>query len=313
MKNIKYFILAFFMISTFIACDDDRVSVDDGAAEGGLMTVLTSLIVHIQSSQDVYSAQVKTFQGPIKTTQVEVYKQFVSVDGSTSERVLHTSMDVMDQVNTVTHTLEFTFPDLKSGLTLNGAPLPADDNLVVGDKIVLTFAAKTSEGNTHFASGSTEISVSGRFAGTYVVTASDYWRIGVQSGVADWVGVNRIIKSIDAITYEHVGIGPWSYDGNDYYFSEDAFFFFNVTDDNRIEYYANSPDGNPVTGLGTYLITCATDITEFGNVPCDETTNLVIKDDVDGKDQLIFTMGYYTASGDANEGAREFYEVVEKL
>ncbi len=312
MKKSNYFILALIVGIMFHSCSDDTISVDDGAAEGGLMSVLTSLIVHIQSSQDTYEAQIRTFQGLVKTTEVEVYKQFVGIDGQVSEKVLHTTINMIDPQNPETHTLTLTFAELKEGLTINGQPLPSDDDLNVGDKIKLTYLSRTSEGNLHAARASTEIAVSGRYAGTYVVTDSDYWRIGVQSGVWNWIGVNRVIKSIDDQTYEHVGFGPWTYDGNDYYFSEDAFFFFNVNDENKITYYEVSPDGEPVTGLGTYLITCESDPNYFVNIPCDETTNLAIKDDVEGKDQLIFSVGYMRID-DGSEGQREFYEAMQKL
>ena len=47
------------------------------------------------------------------------------------------------------------------------------------------------------------------------------------------------------------------------------------------------------------------------NVPCGAETDHVANDDVEGKDILYMSYGYYTASGAV--GPREFYEVLRKI
>jgi hypothetical protein len=41
------------------------------------------------------------------------------------------------------------------------------------------------------------------------------------------------------------------------------------------------------------------------------TSNFVVRDDVEGKDRLVMSFGYYTGSGAV--GPRVFYQVLEKI
>ncbi len=303
----------------FFSCSDDGLPrVDAGVVEGGLISVLTSLIVHKQSSQEVYDVHIKTFQGAVRTTKVEIYKQFISPTyGYVSNKMLYKTLD--DEItpqNIQTHTFSTTFAELKEGLLIAGESLPEDEDLRVGDKIVLTYVSHTSEGNIHTVRGTTELTISARFAGVYTVLESDFWNVGAPDNLADWTGANRVIKSLNNDVYEHVGFGPYTTDDNGPEFHPDAFFLFGIDNENRIQYYKYTLNGQLVTGMGINLLTCEDNDDILVNIPCGAATNYAIKDDVDEKDRLIFSVGYYALSGigsDPLAGPREFFEVLEKL
>lgn len=307
--SLFYLLLSLGIMAFFTACDqeqDDLVTAD--AVEGGLVEPQNPAINYIVGDNRDYTARIKVFQGSVKTTSIEVYKQFKGVLG-TSNRALLKTIDVDENAGTTSLSYSFNYADLTGGLTVdNGASLPTDDQLLsIGDKWELTYTSVTGEGNKHTNASSTAmttVSVSTRYAGVYEVIASDYWRIGVQSGAANWVGQTRIISSIDPTTYYHSGFGPFT-------LLDDAraFFYFSIDNNQQISYFAEY-NGAAITGLGTYLITCDSDPSNMTNVPCgDGVTDYVQKDDAEGKDILYMTYGYYTA----NSGPREFYEVLRKV
>ncbi len=313
MNKIKFslfFSLLFIMVMAFFtACDkeqDDMVTAN--AVEGGLVAPQNPAINYIVGDNKNYTARVKVFQGDVKTTSIEVYKQFKGVLGTTG-RVLLATVDVDENAGTAIVSYEFNYDGLRDGLTFaNGGSIPADDQLLsIGDKWELTYTSLTSEGKKHTnssATAMTTVSVATRYAGVYEVIASDYWRLGVQSAAANWVGSIRFISSIDATTYYHSGFGPFTLNDD-----ARAFFYFTIDSDLKINYLAEF-DGAAITGLGSYLITCASDPANMTNVPCgDGVSDYVQNDDVTGADILIMSHGYFTTGS----GPREMYEVLRKV
>uniref|UniRef100_UPI0037848390 hypothetical protein n=1 Tax=Flavobacterium sp. TaxID=239 RepID=UPI0037848390 len=63
-------------------------------------------------------------------------------------------------------------------------------------------------------------------------------------------------------------------------------------------------------GNGQPFITCLTNPADMAPVYCG-TSNFVVRDDVEGKDRLVMSFGYYTGSGAV--GPRVFYQVLEKI
>ena len=109
-----------------------------------------------------------------------------------------------------------------------------------------------------------------------------------------------LIESVDATTYrvvEYFG----AFNGNEYYFQ--------IDENDKITYPAETPDGDAQTGNGEPMTTCALNPGDLTNVPCGADTNIVIRDDVSGKDRLVMTFGYFTGGS----GPREFYQVLEKI
>lgn len=312
-KKIFLILIAFMTIgSLFMACDkeqDDLVTAN--ALEGGLVEPQNRALNYVVGDNKTYTSRIKIFQGPVKTVTVDVYKQFFSGTLGNSQKIKLTTITPTITDYTTLASFDFTYAQLREGLTLpGGAVVPENDSqLNIGDKWILTYVSNTSEGNAHenaISTAATSVTVSTRFAGTYEVIASDYWRIGVQSGAANWVGSTRIIESVDATTYKHLDWGPFEIAAG----NPNAFFYFTISPATLDIDYLSEFNGAAITGLGTYMITCDGNPADMTNVPCgDGVADYAVKDDTNGQDILYMTYGYYTA----NSGPREFYEVLRKV
>ena len=308
--NIKLFLLCILVI---VSCEPNYQDLaTENAQTGGLVEVKTKLVGYVIGDGRDYDVSLRVFQGETKTTSIQVLKTFTQTDPetgitSTSEEVEHETFTISEDA---TFILDFTvnYQQLREGITFNGAPLPeTDSGLQIGDFFTFIYVSTTSNGDVfrNASSAQTKISVGTRFAGTYKVIASDYWRIGVQSGGANWVGENRIIESVDATTYFHQGYGPFLLEN----WPAEAFFYFSVDENYNISYFQEY-NGATITGLGSYLITCESNPNDMVNVPCDPAiTNFVETNDDTGADILYMTYGYYTDGS----GPREFYEVLQKV
>ncbi len=300
MKNIKFLILAFFIASTFVACDD-TVHVDENAVEGGLIDVYDVLIPHVIASQTAYTSSFRVFQGSVKTTAVDVYRQYSGSLG-TSDRVLLTTVDITDQTGVTDHTLSFTYADLANGVTLNGAAFPTNDELLqVGDFFELTYQPRTSEGNTHRSAETTKVALSGRFAGVYVTGNSSYIHptAGDQGG---WAGAEVVIESVAEGVYHILANGPW-----DITVDPDNEFYFMVDADGNIiipkEYEGAT---QTVWGGADPVANCINDAALLPDANC-ATSNYTIKDDVNGEDVVVMSHGYIR-----DTGTRQFYYELKK-
>ncbi len=304
MKNIKILLLLLLGLSLITSCvDDDNDELTGSAITGGLVKPTSNSIGYVVGNGDTYTAGGTVFQGNVQTETVEVYNSFTSSQtGETSNEVLLATLDItgMEVGTDGEFATSFDYNDLIDGLTLSGNPLPADDgNLSIGDFWTLRFVSKLSNGNTVSNAATTKVSVGTRFAGTYAVVESVYYRIGVNRDDVAWPE-EMLIESVDATTYRVVEyFGAFS--GNEYYFQIDA--------NDKITYPEETPDGEGQTGNGQPLTTCDRNPGDLTNVPCGDDTNLVIRDDVTGKDRLVMTFGYFTAGS----GPREFYQVLEKI
>lgn len=333
MNKIKFLILLLSLPLFFTGCDqeqDDLVTVN--AQEGGLVEPVNPLINYIVNDGATYTAKVKTFQGEIKTTSVEVYKKLNYAIFNEVTIIDTTIVDGVEVVDTITKivktdhstqnllfktipitdtqtsffTFDFDYNSLIEGLIKeDGTPVSTNDaDLNIGDTWVLTYVSTTSEGNKFVNSAntaSTSVSVATRLAGVYEVVESTYWRLGVDNG--HWNGAERIIKSVNATTYLHEGFGPFEYAD----FEDAAKFYITVNADNTTDYPAIF-EGFKVTGRGDYLITCEANPADMTNAPCDATSNHVVLDNVNGKDMIYMTYGYMIDGS----GPREFYEVLRR-
>ncbi len=235
------------------------------------------------------------------TKQIKVYKTFTDASTqSVSAEVLFTTYDVAAGQNTISLTDNYTYAELKADLTVDGNPLPDDEvELAVGSKWDLRLEPVDGSGNPTFDAGAISIAVLSPFAGLYTVIDSDYWRIGVQSGAADWKGNEVFIGSVDATTFSHVdNWGPFTAaDG------AVGQFVFTLNADNSITVL---DDPSQLFFSGNDMLTCQEDGPTFANVPCDGSN--VLEPSPDGKHIIKLTYGYFTTGS----GPREFYEVLEK-
>ena len=304
MKNIKYIVLSLFAVTMLFSCiDDDNDELTGTAATGGLVSLNNAAIGYVVGNDGTYTASGSVFQGNTQTTSIDVYKSFSdAMTGSTSNEVLLTSIPISNTTVGETGNFEFSFKyeDLISELTIDGGALPANDaELNIGDFWNLRFASTTSAGNTSFNSSTTKVAVGTRFAGTYKVMDQEYWRIGAFRDDVEWPS-EMLVESVDATTYRMVEFFG-AFNGNEWYFQ--------IDENDVISYPDETPSGDPQTGNGQPFITCQSDPNNMTNVPCGPETNIVVRDDVNGKDKLFMTFGYLTAGS----GPREFYQVLEKI
>lgn len=303
MKKMKYLIVMLLSFTALVSCiDDDNDELTGGAAIGGLVTIDTPSVGYVVGNDGTYTASGSVYQGNAQTTSISVYKTFNnSATGASSNEELFFTLPISNTTvgQSGNFSFDFTYEDLIEGLTIDGAPLSTNDaDLNIGDFWELKYVSTTSNGDVNANGSTTKVSVGTRFAGTYNVIAHEYWRIGVLRDDVPWPA-QMLIESVDATTYrvvEYFGAFP----GNEYYFEIDAL--------DKITYPAETPDGEGQTGNGQPLTTCELNAADLTNVPCGDLSNFVVRDDVEGKDQLHMTFGYFTAGS----GAREFYQVLEK-
>lgn len=306
MKKIKLYSLALLALAGLFSCEKDETDLLTGDAKtGGLVTVNNSLIGYVVGNglDFEYNASFTVFQGEVKTTQVGIYKVFTNVDGDSSNEVLLATIDVPTSPQSQTIDFSVTYNQLIAGLTINGAALPASDGaLNIGDYWSLKYVSKTSAGDTHTNVATTKVSVGTRFAGTYRVIQGEYWRIGAYRPDVAWAGETRVIESVNATTYRFLEYaGPFPAVTNTHYFTIDA----------------SDVVRTPVTYNGTAQL-----LNGFRVINCEETPgeitnacgwagpqNTVVRDNVNGKDKIYRTYGYFTTGS----GAREIYEVLEKI
>lgn len=305
MKNLKIFLTLILALSFVTSCiDEDNDELTGDAITGGLLTLNNTAIGYVVGNGATYTATGSVYQGSVQTEKVEVYKSFTSsASGETSNETLYDTVNITETTLGAngTFSTSFNYEDLISGLTLGGSPLPASDAaLNIGDFWTLRYVSTLSNGKVVINSGTTKVSVGTRFAGLYSTIEAEYYRIGVLTyTTADWPAVT-VIESVDATTYrvvEYFG----AFNGNEWYFQ--------IDENDNITYPDETPAGDAQTGNGQPLITCVSDPNNMTNVPCGPTTNIVIRDDVNGADQLVMSFGYLTAGS----GPREFYQVLEKI
>ena len=300
MKNIKYLVLTVLTVFAFISCvDDDNDALTGNAITGGLVSVNNALISYVVGSGNTYSASGSVYQGNVQVTSINIYKSFQTVGGVKSDEVFFTSVDLPAEIGqTSNFSLSFTYEDLIDGLTLNGSALPANDGeLSIGDFWTLRYASNTSTGSLNFNGSVTKIAVGTRYAGVYSTEEAAYWNSG--SFLGSWAPKDRIIESVDATVYKHVGHAYW----------DDQEYFFTV--DNETGYITILPEYPEGTGTlinGSPIMTCEGAGGDFEMITCDATTSKATPDDVNGEDMLELTVGYFRGVG----ATREFYEKLIK-
>lgn len=302
MKKIKYLLLTLFALVTIIACvDNDNDELTGNATVGGYVSVNNPLISYVVGSGATYSAAGSLFQGNEQTSSVDIYKSFVNnTTGSVSNEVLLKTI-IIDETtigSLVNFSFSFTYDELITDLVIDDQPLPDNDgNLNIGDYWQLRYASNTSEGDLNFNQKTTKVAVGTRYAGVYDTENSVYWNSG--SNIGNWDGTERIIESVNATVYRHVGLAYW--DDNEFYFTVD-------NDTNIITVLDVDLEDAGLLLNGSPAMTCTGGTGAFESITCDDTTSRAIPDDVNGADVLEFTVGYFRGVG----ATREFFEKLTK-
>jgi hypothetical protein len=310
-KTIKYigskisYILLTFLVVTF-GCDessDPFADYEQGPAQqiaDPYLQILTP-VVSFQAGTPSYNVSMNTINGLKQLTKVDAYKVYTDANtGSSSEEVPFKSYAIDNPMKVVIDD-EFTYEDLKEGITVDGNPLPEDDvELAVGSGWVITYKGITTSGDEIPLAGSVNVAVLSRFAGIYRIVDMKYWRIGEDRDdvYASEIGNTRFIGSVDENTFKYNDYwGPFVWTGSSFNFD--------------IDYNDNSITVPIICcGLfsGDYATNCQENADKLTNVPCDGS-NILIPDDATGKHRIILTYGYFAEGS----GPREFWEILEKV
>jgi hypothetical protein len=307
MKKIKLYFLSLFVISGIVSCEEDSDTLTGNDRTGGLVEVESKLVGYVvgDGNDKKYTAKFSINQVEEDfTSKIEVYKVFTNIDGETSNEVLLTTLDVPTTPGVQKISFDFSFNDLIKDLKVDGSAISPNDGLLnIGDAWTLKFLCHTSRGYKNLNAATAKVAVGTRFAGKYKVILADskYWRIGVLTQSA-WVGdLIRIVESVDATTYKLVEYaGPFAGVTNTHYFTIDGSGAVNTP----VLYKGATQLLN-----GLPLINCPESAANMLNA-CTVTglKDVVVKDDVNGKDRIYRSYGYLAATG-----PREIYEVLEKV
>lgn len=305
MIHVKRYFLLLGLLFFVVSCGDKEfTNYSEGEPVGiadPYLQVLTS-VVPFQAGVESYDIEYNVLNGTKRLTSVDVYKQFTdAVTQGTSDVVFFKNYSVGDLKTIITD--NFNYEDLRSGLTVGGDALPADENeLAIGSGWVMTFVGNLESGETLPLAGTINVGVLSPYAGLYEVIESDYWRINVQSGIADWTGQERFIGSVDATTFSYNDWwGPFGWAG--------ASFNFTINEEDNTIFAPILVDGALFSG--NRALSCDTEPELFVDVPCEGSNMLVIDPDdpsATGAHEIFITYGYFTDGS----GSRQFYERLRK-
>lgn len=307
MKKIKIYSLVALLFAsfTFVSCDDSSDELTGGAALGGELLVKKELIGYVVGNglTTNYVNELSIFQGEEKVQTVDVYKTFTTKNSSgvdiISNKVLLRTLSSPATAQHEVISFGVNYNDLAANLSLGGVALPASDvGLSIGDYWTLSYVSHLNNGQTHQSAISTKIAVGTRFSGTYRCVDAAYYRIGVfYYDEATWPA-KTVIEAVNATTYRVTGyLGV---------FSNHPSWYFTIVND--VITIPLTYGGSPQLGNGQPFISCASNPTDMSQVFCG-TSNVVIRDNVAGKDRLKMSYGYYTPGS----GPRTFYQEMEKI
>lgn len=302
-RYFKGFLLITFFSLLWLSCDDESNEIEysentaiEQQVSSPYIQVITGFVSFKPGTAE-YSIGFNVINGVKSLSKVNVYTTFKDAkSGSFSNERLIGSYDVTSPYRTVV-TDKLTYAELREGFTVNGQALPASDvDVAPGSGWTYRFEGIETSGASVSLLGAINM-VFSKYAGLYKVIESSYYRIGVLTST--WTDQERFIGHVDDVTLSHNDYwGPFGWTGSSFNFTVD-------------------PTSKAITvpvitesGIytGTRAIGCKTDKGLFKNVPCDGSNKLV-EDDVTGKHKIYLTYGYFTDGS----GAREFYEVLEKI
>lgn len=310
------------MLGLAFACNESEDLLTEDAREGGLLEPASiSLNYVVGNPNGPYTMEFLVLHGTNKTKEIRLYRSFSGVEKYTEENeegetvnktFALTSNEVLDRTLTLESTTNgfvstsFTLPQLIAALKVKNhagveSGLPENDGLYqIGDRWSFRIECVLDDGRVVQQAFRVNVSVSTRYAGKYKAVAGEYYRIHVPTYNTSAWPAETVIESVDATTYRVVEyLGAAVFTGNEYYFQ---------IIDGKITYPEKTPSGDAQTGNDQPFITCESNPADMVDVHCG-TSNIVINDDVNGKDRLVMSFGYYTPGS----GPRTFYQILEKI
>lgn len=315
MKKILIYTLGFLALVVPFACDNEDDILTENAKEGGLINPSTTSVNYVVGDGAAYSFDLNLVQGKTskqEMKEVRIYKSAFrgavafsdpetegdSIPARWSNEVLEETIAIANKESHSISVTAMNFASLVDGLIIGGEALPtSDSDMNIGDYFNFRVEATLSTDRIVEQAYNIKIAVSTRFAGKYRLVEGTYYRIGVLSDEGSYWPAETLMESVDAKTYKMNGLAAWA----------DNELYFQIEDDGTITYpdkwngVAQILNDNP-------LITCSSNPSDMTNANCG-ISNIIVKDDVDGKDRLIMSFGYYTSGS----GPREFYQVMEKI
>jgi hypothetical protein len=217
MKISKYLLLGC-LGAMAVACEDNEDHITTNAIEGGLLVPTPASVSYVLNKTASIDVAVEVRQG-IGVEKIKVYKSYCSECGSEvtakhSNEVEAAELDVNsgNVEKRVTATLPQTYEQLRTGLTLEGAPLPTDEgNLLIGDFWEFRFVAVMADGREIINLNTVTVSVANLYSGTYKSVGKFVHPVSGERGI----NRNKVLAPIDAQTVvtEFADLGgntpPW--------------------------------------------------------------------------------------------------------
>ena len=202
-----------------VSCgEEDLVEYEGGTIQevADPYLVINTSVVPVDVLEPNFTVSFDAINGSKTINQVEVLSRFTdATKGITSDPVVLKTYDIPAQIGRTDIVDSFTYAQLAAGITIEGQPLPSDPGLLsTGSNWQLSFVGKGHASGDIPLNGGVVMGVLSPFAGLYRVLESDYYRINVQSGIADWTGQERFIGSVDETTFSYNNYwGPFAWSG----------------------------------------------------------------------------------------------------
>ncbi len=172
-SKIKVFLLIFTALGLmFSSCNKSEDLVTKDAKTGGLI-IPTGNIAYLLNATPKVPVALNVLMGP-GIQSIEVHNQYIGVEAGTESNVgLMKTIDVASSNSADNIAKDFTtvYADLIKGLTVDGKPLPADENLLpLGDYFLLTYVSVMTDGRKVVNNASTNISIANQWTGSYLMS-----------------------------------------------------------------------------------------------------------------------------------------------
>ena len=174
MKKLIFSALSLiFVVLAFTSCEitpKDFMTAD--AKTGGIVSPNLS-IAYLLGATPIVDVALEVPKGP-GIASIEVYNRYLRrADTTYSTEALMKTIEVgsSNSAETVAKDYTITYADLSSGITVDGDPLPADENLLpIGDTWELKYISIMDDGRRVENSALTKIDVSNRWAASYLMS-----------------------------------------------------------------------------------------------------------------------------------------------
>jgi hypothetical protein len=173
MKIYKYLLIGC-VGAMALACEDNEDQITTHAIEGGLLVPAPASVSYVLNQTTSVDVTVEVRQG-IGVESIKVYKSYCSECGSEVTAKHSNEIEAGElEVNSgnvdkrVMATLSQTYDQLRNGLLLENAPLPADEgDLLIGDFWEFRFVAVMADGRELINLNTVTVSVANAYSGTY--------------------------------------------------------------------------------------------------------------------------------------------------